>query len=133
MSTNAVPVVRPTIAYSRPVCGSVQPHTSLPLPPPICACGRNDNKSMSRQGYSPARIAARPAGPRRSRQHRLFAAAARADGEHGQLLLQVDALTGGAGGRASLARQVLEVPAAGPACVFEQWHALLLRISDWGL
>ena len=30
MSTNEVPVVRPMRAYSRPVSGSVQPHTSLP-------------------------------------------------------------------------------------------------------
>jgi hypothetical protein len=30
MSTNAVPLVRPTSAYSLPVCGSVQPQMSLP-------------------------------------------------------------------------------------------------------
>ena len=37
MSTNAVPWVRVTIAYSRPVFGSVQPQMSFRLPPPIVA------------------------------------------------------------------------------------------------
>jgi hypothetical protein len=45
MSTNAVPLVRPTIAYSLPVCGSVQPQTSLPLPPPIVDSGIWASKS----------------------------------------------------------------------------------------
>ena len=53
-STNAVPVERPTRAYSRPVNGSVQPQTSLPLPSPISGCGRKDIRSMSRHGYGPA-------------------------------------------------------------------------------
>ena len=53
-STNAVPVEWPTSAYSRPVTGSVQPQRSFPVPPPMSPCGRNDIRSMSRQGYPPA-------------------------------------------------------------------------------
>ena len=44
-STNAVPLVSPTIAYSFPDTGSVHPQTSFPLPPPIW--GRVSRASMS--------------------------------------------------------------------------------------
>src|SRR5690349_15419654 len=49
-STNAVPLVRPTIAYSLPEDESVQPQTSLPLPPPIDDSGRTLSRSTFLQG-----------------------------------------------------------------------------------
>src|SRR5688500_7622842 len=54
ISTNAVPDDRPTSAYSRLVTGSVHPHMSFPLPPPISPCGRKAIRSMLRHGYGPA-------------------------------------------------------------------------------
>jgi hypothetical protein len=54
MSTNEVPLVRPTRAYSLPVCGSVQPQMSFPLPPPIVFSGRCASRSTFWHGYSPA-------------------------------------------------------------------------------
>ena len=49
ISTNAVPVLRPTSANSRPVSGSVQPQISLSCPPPMALTGRNESRSISWQ------------------------------------------------------------------------------------
>ena len=52
MSINDVPSVRPTIAYSRPVSGSVHPQTSFTWvlrPPPIASIGRNERMSTREQ------------------------------------------------------------------------------------
>jgi hypothetical protein len=50
MSTKDVPLLRPTSAYSLPVVGSVQPHTSLPEPPPMSAGGMTAIRSTFEQG-----------------------------------------------------------------------------------
>src|SRR5262245_51446292 len=54
MSTNAVPLLRPRMAHSWPVTGSVQPQMSLPAPPPMLAMGRYAIRSTLLHGYAPA-------------------------------------------------------------------------------
>src|ERR1044071_223733 len=49
-SMNDAPVVPPKMMYSLPVCGSVQPHMLLPLPPPIVDSGIVASRSMLLQG-----------------------------------------------------------------------------------
>ncbi len=63
MSTKAVPLVRPMIAYSLLFVGSTQPQMSLPLPPSMSALGMRLRRLMPEQAKSPAMPPTQSSGP----------------------------------------------------------------------
>ena len=83
---------------------------------------------VDRARSRPARIAARTArAAGRGERRGVAAPAVGTDGKHRQELLQVHALAGRAAGRLTSARQILELPAAAAALVFEEWHPTTLH------